>query len=135
MPAPTAPNAKRGRAARPNVATSSPIRPRAPSGTLPRAVADTTSTVPRAIEWLAGANPNWRITRAPSAGTAQPKAVARRWRPDLDRIAAISVNAAAAVDQIQAFVNLTHAMAASREASFIRPLAAAKADATTNAAS
>src|SRR5256886_12894749 len=133
MPAPTAPNAKRGSAGRRMVVKRSPVRPRAPSGALPRAVADTASTVPRAIEWLAGANPSCRKTRAPRAGTAQPRAAARRRRPALDRIAAIRASAAAAVTQIQALVDVTHAMAASRAASFMRPLTAARAAPETRA--
>src|SRR5690349_952803 len=100
---------------------------------LPRDVADITSTAPRAIEWLAGANPSWRNTRTPSAGIAQATAPARFRPPARDIAAAITANAAAAATQIHALVEVAQASAASSAASFIRWRAALSAAAVSRA--
>src|SRR5438067_186159 len=131
--APTTPNANSGRAASPNVDASSPSLPTPPDGMLPRAVADITSTAPRAIEWPTGAKPNWRKTSTPSAGTAQATAPALLRPAERDLTASMAANAAATATHIQALVEVMHANAASRAASFIRFRTAARPDAVSRA--
>jgi len=59
-------------------------------GRLPRTEADIASTVPRAIEWPAGAKPSWRTKTAASAGIAHVTARARKPPADLDLTASIT---------------------------------------------
>src|SRR4030088_3612450 len=87
---------------------------------LPRVVADITSTVPRASEWLAGANPSWSKTSNATAGVAQAIPGMRDRTADLFLRVSNKAKATAATIQIQALVAVTAASAARMAAIFIR---------------
>src|SRR5207253_10953900 len=92
-----------------------------PAGTLPRADADSTSTAPRATEWLAGAKPNCRNRRTASDGTAHATAAPRDLAPARARMISTTAKTAAATTHIHALVEVTQASAARSAATFIRP--------------
>src|SRR5258706_15449965 len=100
---------------------------------LPRVVADATSSVPRATEWLAGAKPSWGKTSPARAGTAHATAGNLRLKGACLRTSSKAAKPATAPIQIQALVAVRHASTARRAATFIRPRTAARAPAVKSA--